>query len=101
MTYSISRGDDYPIPAIISLNGEVVKTLGDDVTTFSYKNKDNTVRSIIGTPTAVDGEIEFFPEIGVDFQVVGTFEYDIQRVRNGRTYTHHIGKLLIGYDVTP
>jgi len=100
MTIARTRGDDYAVPAIISLNGSPIDISGD-VVKFSYKSEDVAVKTITGTPTATTGEIEFFPEIGVDFMVAGVFTFDIQRVSGGKTYTHQKGILILDGDVTP
>jgi len=93
------RGDNYPITISFSVNGELVDLTGSTVT-FSYKNEDNAIKSIVGTPTANLGEAQFIPD-ATDFLVAGTFTFDVQRVANGYTYTHLKGTLLIQPDVTP
>jgi hypothetical protein len=93
------RGDDYPILASIKVDGEAIDLTGS-VVTFSYKNSDEAVKSIVGSQTSNLGEVEFIPLSGVDFQKVGVFAFDIQRVGNGFTYTHLKGTLIIDDDVT-
>ncbi len=93
------RGDDYPIEITFTINNEPID-LTNSVLKFSYKNEENPVKTIIGTPTATVGVAEFIPESGVDFMVAGTFIYDVQRVAGGYTYTHLKGTLLIDDDVT-
>ncbi len=98
-TFSRVRGDDYPITAIIKVDGEAIDLSGSTLT-FSYENSDNTVKSITGSTTATIGEVEFIPNSGVDFIVSGVFTFDIQRVAGGYTYTHLKGTLIIDDDVT-
>lgn len=91
------RGDSYPFEAIIKMNGIVVD-LTDATVTFSYKEK-STVRKIAGVITsAVEGKVEFVPT-ATDFQVSGTYQYDIQRSQNGFVYTHGRGTIQILDDI--
>lgn len=93
------RGDDYPIVVVFKVN-RVAIDVSTAVLKFSYKNKDNAVRTIIGTATGTLGEAEFIPESGVDFIIAGMFTYDAQRIADGYTYTHEKGTLIIDDDVT-
>lgn len=94
------RGDDYPIHINFSVNDSPLDLTGS-VLKFSYSNSDNTVQTILGTPTATLGQAEFIPNSGVDFMVEGVFTYDAQRVAGSYTYTHLKGTLIIEGDITP
>ena len=101
MTFSRTRGDDYPFTFIIKYNGELMDLAGSDIT-FSYKNDNEPVRSIIAnTSSGGKGEAIFVPTSGVDFMTSGTYTFDVQRVSNGYTYTHLKGTLILEGDVTP
>ncbi len=93
------RGVNYPIVPTITVNDEPIDLTGA-VMKFSYSNADNTVLTIDGVVEGEIGEVTFTPTVDVDFQVAGTFDYDIQRVEGGFTYTHQIGQLLISDDIT-
>jgi len=93
------RGDNYPIEITFSVNDKLVDLTGSTLT-FSYKNANNAPKSIVGTPTEKFGTAIFVPS-DTDFLVAGTFDFDVQRVAGGYTYTHLTGILLIKDDVTP
>lgn len=100
MNYKRVRGDDYPFRTTIKVNGEEIDISGSEIK-FSYKNAENEPRTILGS--IVDGElgvVEFVPQSGIDFVVSGVYEFDVQRVAGGYTYTHLKGTLLLSDDVT-
>lgn len=92
------RGDNYPITATIKLNGTIVDLTGA-IVTFSYYESTN-VRTIAGTITTPSNGIVTFLPSASDFQLVGNFPFDIQRVQGGYTYTHLKGSITITDDVT-
>jgi hypothetical protein len=94
------RGDNYPIEAIIQVNGVAVNLLVGDVITFTYLLSGGTTPvTIAGTITdAENGIVSFYPS-GTDFTTVGSYAYDIQRVSNGIKTTHIIDKMKITDDI--
>jgi hypothetical protein len=94
------RGDNYAIIATLKVNGTAVDLTGSTVT-FSYvKSGTTTPTSIDGLITDVaNGVVQFLPS-ATDFQEVGTYRYDIQRVTGGIKTTHVIGQLSIEDDVS-
>ncbi len=92
------RGDNYPIEITFKVNDIAIDILGAELK-FSYYNKDNAVETITGVAQAETGVAQFVPTV-TDFQVAGTFTYDVQRVAGGYTYTHQKGTLLLDDDVT-
>jgi len=96
-----TRGDDYPFVFNITIN-DVVVDISADVLKFSYKNDTEALKTIDGVllTDGTDGKVEFIPNSGVDFMVSGVFDYDVQRISNGYTYTHAKGKLILDEDVT-
>ncbi len=92
------RGDNYPIEITFKVNDEPIDISGAELK-FSYYNADNEVKTISGVSQAETGVCKFIPQ-GTDFQVAGTFTYDVQRVDGGYTYTHQKGTLLLDDDVT-
>ena len=93
------RGDNYPVSVTFSVNDVPIDLTGS-VLKFSYKNDDEVAKTITGSPTSDVGIAEFIPDVG-DFLVEGTYNYDVQRVAGGYTYTHLKGLLIIEGDITP
>jgi hypothetical protein len=81
------------------VNGAAIDLTGSTVT-FSYvKIGTTTPASIDGLiMDAVNGVVQFLPSV-TDFQEVGTYLYDIQRVSSGIKTTHVVGQLIIEDDV--
>lgn len=102
ITYTRTRGDDYPFGAMIKINGSAID-ISSAVIKFSYKNDTEAVKTIIGVPTTdgKDGLATFTPATGIDFMVSGIYSFDIQRVEGGFTSTHLQGTLILKGDVTP
>jgi len=100
--FTRTRGDDYPFTFEITVNDAIVD-ISSDTLKFSYKNDTEVLKTIDGTllTDGTDGKIKFVPNSGVDFTISGVFEYDVQRVSNGYTYTHAKGNLILDEDVTP
>jgi hypothetical protein len=98
-TIKRTRGDNYAIIATLKVNGYAVDLTGSTVT-FSYvKSGTTTPSSIDGLITdAANGVVQFLPSV-TDFQEVGTYLYDIQRVSSGIKTTHALGQLIIEDDV--
>jgi hypothetical protein len=93
------RGDNYAVIAVLKVNGNAVDLTGSTVT-FSYVKTGMTAPATINglITNAVKGVVKFLPTI-TDFQEVGTYKYDIQRVASGIKTTHAIGELDIEDDV--
>ncbi len=92
------RGDNYPIEAVLKVNGLPIDITGATVA-FSYKMHKGTTNSIAGVITnASTGSVVFNPTI-TDFQEVGVFEFDIQVVNQGIKTTYAVGVLNITNDV--
>jgi len=91
------RGDNYPFIFTLSINDTVVDISGDTVT-FNY-DKDNkkTITGVLDTD-GTDGRVKFIPTAN-DFLESGVFNYDVQRVSGGYTYTHAKGKLILDEDI--
>ena len=99
MTIKRVRGDNYPVEAILKVNGVVVNLTGSTVTLGYIKTGATTATSIVGTISdVVNGVVQFLPT-GTDFTETGTYRYDIQRVVGGIKTTHVIGQLIIEDDV--
>jgi hypothetical protein len=98
-TIKRTRGDNYAIIATLKVNGAAIDLTGSTVT-FSYvKIGTTTPASIDGLiMDAVNGVVQFLPSV-TDFQEVGTYLYDIQRVSSGIKTTHVVGQLIIEDDV--
>ena len=99
ITLNRVRGDNYPLYAIIKVNGDPID-LASSTVTFSYSNSDNPKRSIHGNiiPDKI-GEVIFYPTSD-DFQVSGIFKFDIQREVAGIVSTHMLGTLILNDDIT-
>jgi len=98
MTFTRTRGDNHPILATIKVDGAVLDLTGS-IIKFSYKNDENSVKTIIGTPLVATGEVEFKPT-NDDLKVEGVFKFDIQREANSYVSTHLKGIMLVEGDVT-
>ena len=98
-TINRTRGDDYDIVATIKVDGVAID-LADSELKFSYKNADETGKTILGAIGGAIGEVTFSPQTGVDFMVEGVFSFDVQRIAGGKTYTHLQGTLLLNGDIT-
>ncbi len=101
-TITRKRGDNYPIQAFISVNGEPID-LSTSTMKFSFKLSDGS-----GSVTTVDGTVDltqtglvrFYPTVE-QMSVAGQYLYDIQRDEAGIISTHLSGTLLLQGDVTP
>jgi hypothetical protein len=98
-TINRTRGDNYAIIATLKVNGIAVDLTGSTVI-FSYAKSGTTTPFLInGSITdATNGVVQFLPS-ATDFQEVGTYRYDIQRVSSGIKTTHVVGQLIIEDDV--
>jgi|FLOH01.1.fsa_nt_gi hypothetical protein len=92
------RGDNFPFSATIKLNGQKVDLTGADVK-FSYK-EGTIVRTILARYDDPTSGVAIFEPSLEDFQKVGTFEYDVQRIQDGFTYTHMRDKIIIEKDIS-
>ena len=93
-----TRGDNYPITAIIKINGTAVDLNDGSVLTFSFKNDTTPVVSITGVITGTLGEVTFTPT--TEFDTAGVYIFDIQREVGGVKATHSKGDFILEEDVT-
>jgi hypothetical protein len=103
ITITRVRGDNYPIEAMITINGEAVDLTGSTMT-FSfrdYEDKTAPVTSINGDidPDTV-GKVLFRPTVA-DMSNTGQYKFDIQRENGGIYATHLTGTLILTDDVSP
>lgn len=100
--FTRTRGDNYPFIFEITVNNAIVD-ISADTLKFSYKNDTEALKTIDGIllTDGTDGKVKFVPNKNIDFMVSGVFEYDVQRISNGYTYTHARGNLILDEDVTP
>lgn len=92
------RGDTYPIVATLKVNN-VAKDLTGATITFSYVSSSQAKKTITGVISdALSGEVMFIPG-SEDFQVAGTYNYDIQYRLEDLIVTYDVGTVVLKKDI--